>query len=125
MARRRGFFKRARSSRRSYGRRSARSASGGMGTWDVLLYGLAYGAARNPIVNAIKPATNMLPFGQYNDEAGMLGLGLAVKTFVKNPMARKAATVAMLGEAISLGSQITAGTLTSSSGAGTWGQAYG
>jgi len=82
----------------------------------TLLYGLGYGAVRNPIANAIQPLSSKLPFGQYNDEIAMIGVAWGAKTFFRNPMIAKAANVAMIAEAVSVGSQITAGTMQSNSG---------
>ena len=71
----RSVYSRAKSFFRSKGGKSE-------GIMPVLVTGALYGASRDTIANMATPITNMLPFGQYNDEVtfGIIGWYLAKHT---------------------------------------------
>ena len=117
MARR---FKRSRSVRARasprFSRRSSRSSgsSGFLGKDNLMDMAMAagYGALRSkvlpdgiPFINeTLKPV-----LGNYSDEGSMLVGAWAANQFVPNPLAKKAAKIVALGEAMRIGSGIANG----------------
>jgi hypothetical protein len=68
-------------SRRTFGgfkTKSRRSSGSSSSDMDVALGAIAYGATRQYVASWITPVTTMLPFGNLNDEVGMLGVSYAV-----------------------------------------------
>ncbi len=49
---------------------------------DVALGAIAYGASRQYVASWLVPVSNMLPFGNMNDEVVMLGASYAVKRWL-------------------------------------------
>jgi hypothetical protein len=72
---------RKRTSRRSFSRIARRSGSNkGMTPTGIIIGGAVYGAARGYVSNAIKPVTDMIPFGNLADNVVMGGISyLAAK----------------------------------------------
>lgn len=67
---------------------------------DVALGALAYGATRQYIASWVTPVSNMLPFGNLNDEVTMLGVSYAVKRWV--PLGKYAKAYGNAGMTIEL-----------------------
>jgi hypothetical protein len=71
---------------------------------NAVLYGAAYGAVRNAAHTMAQPITNMIPLGQYSDEAlfGVVGYFMAKNG---NSMVKNAGYAILTVEAASLGQQ--------------------
>lgn len=79
----------------SFQRRAGHRSSGSGGSIGLLghaLVGFGYGTAREPLMGLLKPLVDMLPLGEYNDEAvgGALGF-VAAKGWLGNNKYIKAA----------------------------------
>jgi len=100
-----GFFKRKRTASRSSG-----------GLMPMLVAGALYGVGRETVVNMASPVTNMLPFGEYNDEALMATAGYFAHkgTFGKNKYIRAMGTFTMAAEAARIASGFSGGSMKSS-----------
>jgi hypothetical protein len=82
---------------------------------NAVLYGAAYGAIRVPAHNAAAPLVNMIPLGQYSDEAafGILGYFMAKNS---NSMIKNAGYAILTVEAASLGNQVVSPMIGGSAG---------
>ncbi len=102
MAKRRGFFKRARVSRRS-----AKSYRRGVSSRPeaVIIPAMAYGALRAKLSQLITPVTSAVPLGGYADEVvlGTIGWFAAKKG---RGMIKEAGKAMLTVEAFSLGNQV-------------------
>ena len=113
MAKKRSFFKRARTSTRRISRRSNTSGSSS-NPMSILLPAFAYGSVRAKAKELAQPITNFIPI-QYGDEIafGLLGWYMAKKQkgFLKN-----LGTAVLTVEAASMGNQIVAPMIATTSG---------
>jgi len=114
MARRRGFFKKAKRYARFAKKAYRKSSTSSNFTVMDAVGAFGYGAARPAIAGLIAPVTKMLPFGQYNDEAGLGLLSLAALKMGSGAV-RKAGRIGVTVELASLGGQ-TVGPMLSSLG---------
>lgn len=123
MAKRRGFRR-----FRAFGRKAYRVGKRvGKASADPLLVigtGLAYGAVRAPIARAIAPATNYLPFGQYNDEVALGALGWFGMKMAPHKILKEQGRTILAVESFSVGAQATSGLMGGNS-SGAWSGAYG
>jgi hypothetical protein len=119
-------FKRRTARRASFGRKARTrhsSRSGGLNPLNLIIAGGAYGALRNTLSGIIAPVTNMLPLGQYSDEAifGALGYFLAKK---QKGMLKSLGYSMLSVEAAAVGSNLSSGigtnTTDSNSGMSGW-----
>ena len=90
-------------------RRGAKKSYSSGGVMSDLTAGALYGVARSPIAQAITPLTSKLPFGQYNDEVGMIGVSFLAKQFGPKGLAKNAGRAGLIIETAALVSQMTAG----------------
>jgi ABC-type thiamin/hydroxymethylpyrimidine transport system permease subunit len=103
----RGRFRRV---KRFFGRakRYARSKSSSISPMKAVLFGGLYGAVRTQAHNMAAPLTNMIPLGQYSDEAafGVLGYIMAKQG---NSLIKNAGMAILTIESASLGQQALGG----------------
>ena len=114
------YFKRAKRAYKGM-KRYARRTGKSEGLVGTLLPAAIYGAIRAPAANLMQPVTAMIPLGGYADEAA---LALAGYLLAKNTSGwmQKVGKTAVIVEAASVASQMTAG-MTGSKG--TAGYVYG
>lgn len=110
MAKRRGFFKRARTfraSKRSYSRSATSRPEA------VILPAMAYGALRAKLSQLISPVTSAVPLGGYADEVvlGAVGWFAAKKG---RGIVKEAGKAMLTVEAFALGNQVAGNFLTPS-----------
>lgn len=111
----RGRFRKVARRARGFARKAYRAASSPKeGPLTAIGYGFGYGALRKYAASGMSPVTNYLPFGQFNDEAGLAIAGFAAAKWGKG-MVRQAGLTALKVEAASVGASITGGMTSSSS----------
>lgn len=112
---RRGFFKKSARRVTKFARRAYRSASKAQPSLlTAAMYGAGYGAARPFIANLVKPVSNFIPVGQYQDEIALGLLGFAAAKWGSG-MIRNAGRTALIVESASAAAQLTSGMTTQAS----------
>jgi hypothetical protein len=111
-------FRKRRSARSRFGRKSRHSRSSGRSNvMSVLLPAVIYGAGRQYLVNLAQPLTSKIPLGAYADEVVLGGAGYLLAKKGRGML--KNVGLAMLTiEAASLGSGLIGGGLGGSSSGG-------